>query len=229
MAIKDFSLYLIKLKQLQNHHIVLEQMSISLYYKANNWSVKRDKITDFTLDKDTKEVFFEKEWNYKLPENYKYNFMKLNDFEYYKDMYIYYENMIYRFKQCNKYDFPENVKIDYFTFSLYEIYSYQLDAYNMKHYIVGNTEHWINSYRLVDSLDRGGNYRTFITKIHKPEQMYQYFRNIENTHNEKVKNEIWNWKKTEDTKRKFIWMMKLIRKKHKIIAYNWMNIHTYLF
>ncbi len=229
MTIKDFSLYLIKLKQLQKHYIVLEQLSISMYYKADSWSVKKDKFKDFLLDKDMKNIYFQQEWNYKLPENYKYNFMKLNESEYYKNMYIYYANRIFRFKKCNKYHFPENVKIDYFTFSLYELYSYKLDAYNMKIYIVNNTEHWVNSYRLVDSLDRGKNYQKFITKIHKPEQIYQYFRNIEKAYNEKVKHELWKWKKIEDTKRKFIWMMKLIRKKHKIVAYNWMNIYTYLF
>jgi hypothetical protein len=228
MAINNLYVYLIKLKQLQYFQYVLEQLSFNIYYKSNNWSVKKDKMIDFLLDKEMKEIFFEKEWNYKLPENHKYNFMKLNNADYYKDIYTYYENIIFRFKICNKYDFPENVKIDYFTFSLNELYSHPLKSY-MKFYIVDNMEHWINSYHLVNNLDMCINYRKYIEKIHNSEQMYQYFRNIEINYNQTVKNKLWKWKKMDDIKQKFKWMMKLIRTKHKIVAYDWIHIYKYLF
>lgn len=225
-----FSIYFMKLKQSQNYSLVIEQFDYNVFYKSNNWSVKKNRMMDFMLDQDMKEIYLDNEWNYELPINHKYDFMKLNDAEYYKDIYTYYENSVFGFKSFHKYDFPENVKIDYFTFSLNELYANSLNPYNIRFYMVGNPEFWINSFHLVNSLDmHHGNYKEFITKIHNPDEMYQYFRMVEKKHNEKIKSELWKWKKMEDTKQKFKWLMKSIRTKHKINNHVWMQMYSYVF
>lgn len=240
MNMKIFEIYLNKLKQSQLYASLLDELIYRVYYIYDEYKVKS--IDELILYEETKNAYIDNEWNYSLPINYTHKFMNENEKEYYKNTYVYrkymyyerasYGNMKHRFQDF-PHHYPEFIAIEFLKNKLNHLYQ----NYKNKRQFINNNhfcniiKKWLYSYD-ADNLKHDIIHIPNITLVgllDYPLLILEYYQTIEDDYNQRTKKKLCNWKLIDDTKKRFNWLIKVTRKKHKLSTYIWQDIYYYLF
>ncbi len=238
------NIYLMKLDSLQKHGLMIEELYLSIYVKYNECTVQKD-FKELLNDKLMRKIYIDNEWNYSLPINTKFKFITENEEEYYKELYVYREELYIKKFNYSDYTYPynydESIANDFLRFKLNYIYQCNnLNLLDKPKYVKNNnfgmnwySRKWFYSYDFDIS-----KYTKFeephvdlCNMVSNPECMLKYIRNIDNDYNDRTKHKLWNWKIMDDKKEGFHLIMKIRKqqKKTRLSTYLWREVYSYIF
>ncbi len=216
-------IYLNKVKVSQNFSKLLEDYDLHIYHTCDEWIVQKNNfIKSVVLNKETKKMYFDNEWNYSLPINYEHSFMNENEKEYYKNNYIIRQNIEFNYYNGSKlypFNYPEIVANDYLMYKLNILYQ-NFTKYSIR--FEYNTEMYKKWFYTFDT--------DFAKSLNllNPVMIEKYMIQREKDYNNKIKKKLWSWKLMDDNFNNLVLLMKMKRKTTKLPTKLWIDICSYL-